>query len=198
MKLLVDTDIFCKLAIAGILADAMRAFGSEIGECARLAALPYMLSRGRLRTCYTPAVCDELVVIARTMRPLKDPGGELLDVFTRNGDIDPGEAQLFAAAVGHDVLVLTGDKRAVRAVAKIGQVGGSLGGRIVAFEAVLLALVNVLGVDVVRERVQVIRDYDHVVRVCMSPENANPVEALTSYYRHLAAEVHPLELWSPF
>ena len=45
MRLLIDSDAFCKLAASGLLSDAAALFN---GECGRLPALPHMLRRGQL------------------------------------------------------------------------------------------------------------------------------------------------------
>ena len=49
---MIDTDAFCKLGTADLLTDAIGVLGVDIGECGRLAALPYMLRRGRLRRAF--------------------------------------------------------------------------------------------------------------------------------------------------
>jgi hypothetical protein len=49
MRVLLDTDAFCKLAVAEVLHDTLGLLGAEPGDCGRLAALPYMLQRGGLR-----------------------------------------------------------------------------------------------------------------------------------------------------
>ena len=48
-RLLVDTDAYCKLGVAELLVDAVAVLGVAVDECGRLAALPFMLRRGRLR-----------------------------------------------------------------------------------------------------------------------------------------------------
>ena len=40
-RLLVDTDAFCKLGVAGLLTDAIGVLGVTVENCGRLAALPY-------------------------------------------------------------------------------------------------------------------------------------------------------------
>jgi len=48
MRLLVDSDAFCKLAASDLLSDAAMLFDAELPDCGRLPALPYMLRRGGL------------------------------------------------------------------------------------------------------------------------------------------------------
>ena len=57
-KLLVDTDAFCKLSVAGLLESAANVFDTSLLECARLPALPHMLKRGALRKHYGDEHCD--------------------------------------------------------------------------------------------------------------------------------------------
>jgi len=67
MKLLVDTDVFCKLAVCGLLPKAVDLLGADLTECGRLPALQYMLKKGRLRTFYGPDNCDAMIPIAIKM-----------------------------------------------------------------------------------------------------------------------------------
>jgi hypothetical protein len=114
MKLLVDTDAFCKLGVAGLLSDTLALVG--VAECGRLAALPYMLRRGSLRRRYGAVACDALIPTAEAMQVLPTPSAEWLDRFASLTDVDPGEAQLLASAAEHQLLLLSGDKRALRAI----------------------------------------------------------------------------------
>jgi hypothetical protein len=111
--------------------------------------------------------------------------------------IDPGEAQIFAAAAETGLLVMTGDKRALRALRDVAGLADALAGRIVVLEAILLALCDHLGPEEVRSRVQVFAVSDKVVQVCFSTGNQSPSDALLSYYRSLAADLVPLALWDP-
>lgn len=47
-RLLLDTDIFCKLGVADLLDDTLSILGLKYSDCSRLPALPHMLRRGRL------------------------------------------------------------------------------------------------------------------------------------------------------
>lgn len=49
MRLLLDTDAFCKLGAAGVFDDALSLLGLSVSDCGRLPALPYMLRKGSLR-----------------------------------------------------------------------------------------------------------------------------------------------------
>src|SRR5688572_31331079 len=49
MRLLIDSDAFCKLAICELLDDAAAVLGASSAECGRLPALAFMLRKGNLR-----------------------------------------------------------------------------------------------------------------------------------------------------
>jgi len=120
-----------------------------------------------------------------------------LDLLSPIVDIDPGEAQLFALAVERSLLVITGDKRALKAVKSIGPVCNGLHGRVIVMEALLMNLVLQQGVEIIRSRIKPLISLDTSIRICFSPSNPDPVSALGSYYADLAKEVEPLRLWAP-
>lgn len=197
MRLLVDTDAFCKLGVGGVFRDAIGLFGADLSECGRLPALPYMLQRGRLRKVFGPKACDALLPIANKLPVAIQPSDEWLDRLTPFQDIDPGEAQIFASGAEAGLIIVSGDKRALRALKDIAGFANALSGRIVVLEAILLALCDRLGPDEVRKRIQALVALDTVVQVSFSTGNPDPRDALLSYYRDLAAELGPLVLWNP-
>lgn len=197
MKLLLDSDAFCKLAVGGVLRDAVRLVGADLQDCGRLPALPYMLRKGRFRKWFGPGTCDALAPVAEEMPMIPQPSDVWLDRLTPVQAIDPGEAQLCALAAETNVAIISGDKRALRALKEINGYPKALAGRIMVLEAVLLALCDRLGPDVVRGRVQPLLTSDRVVQVCFSTGNPDPQAALLSYYRDLVAELDPLVLWDP-
>lgn len=197
MRILIDTDVFCKLAIAGLLHDGARLLGAGITDCGRLAALPYMLKRGRLPKQYGVEACASLLPLAEQMSVIPTPGSSWLDRLVPVQAIDPGEAQLFAAAAEHGLIAMTGDNVAMQALKLIDEFPEALAGRIVSLVAILLALCQDLGHEEVRHRVSALMTVDKTVRVCFSQGNPDPREALESYCRSLEAELRPLVLWQP-
>ena len=196
-RLLVDTDAYCKLGVAGLLHDALGVFGVAVEECGRLAALPYMLRRGGLRSRFGDSASDVLARQAETMPLAIQPGEDWLNPLTAEPSIDPGEAQLLAASAEHGLLLLTGDKRGIRSVKDIPGYPEALEGRIVVLEAILAELCLKLGVSTVRSRISPLINQDTAVRVCFSDSNATPMAALLSYYDDLSVDVEPLKLWKP-
>jgi hypothetical protein len=197
MKLLVDTDAFCKLGVAGFLRDTASIFNVSLQECGRLPALPYMLRRGALRKLYGAQTCDALIPIADATPVMNHPSLTWLDKLTLIDAIDPGEAQIFAAAAESGMIVISGDKRSLRALKGVEAFADALAGRIVVIEAILLVLCDQLGQETVRRQVAPLVASDNVVRICFSDDNSDPREGLLSYYTALAADVEPLVLWNP-
>ena len=197
MKLLVDTDAFCKLGAAALLSEAALVFSARLPDCGRLPALPHMLRRGGLRRRFGERVCDALIPHADAIPTAPAASSVWLDKLIAVEGIDPGEAQLLALSAEHGLPLLSADKRALRAVKSIDILAAGLAGRAVVLEAILLALCERLGTSEVGRRLAAIRGQDTMVDICFSPTNADPREALRSYYKNLAAEVEPLVLWAP-
>ena len=195
MRLLVDSDAFCKLAASDLLSDAAMLFDAELQECGRLPALPYMLRRGGLQRTYGAAVCERLIPLAESMPVVQQVSTTWLEQLAPIPAIDPGEAILFATAAELQLPVLSGDVRALRALTSLDRFPEALSGRIVLLEAVLLALCGELGAAAVRERVAMGQQADTVIRVCFSPGVQDPEQGLRSYLRDRRSELAPLVLW---
>lgn len=197
MRLLVDTDLFCKLGVTGLIDPVLAALGVNLADCRRLAALPHMLRRGKLRTTYGQERCEALVPLAEAIAPAPAAAIKWLDPLTPVTGVDPGEAQLLALAAEFGLLFVTGDKRALRSISSIVVFHAALAGKLVTFEALLLLLLQRLGVDALRASLTPL-DRDQVVKICFSPSNADPGEGLRSYFNTLKEELQPLRLWDPF
>ena len=197
MQLLIDSDVFCKLGITGLLEDAIAILGASPALSGRLPALPHMLRRGRLVRTYGEETCGKLLALTDTIPPIPAPDPTWLEKTAHVSSIDPGEAQIFASAAADGLLVLTGDKRALFALKDISGFEVALAGRIVVFEALLLALCGKLGSDEVSRRLQPLISTDKTLRVCFSEDGTDPREGLLSYFRSLVTEATPLLLWQP-
>lgn len=198
MKLVFDTDAFCKLAVAELLEDAAQLLTASLPECRRLPALPHMLRKGRLAKKLGPDACAAMIPIAEAMPPLPVCTNPWLDKLALVEAIDPGEAQIFAlAAAEASLFVVSGDKRALRSLKAVEGITEVLAGRVVVLEAVLLGLCDRLGPNELRQRVAPLMTADRMVQICFSAAGAEPDDALSSYYRSLAEELRPLVLWDP-
>ena len=196
MNVLVDSDVFCKLGAANLLEPALRALQCELKDSRRLPSLPYMLGRGQLPDTYGVETCARLAAVASSIPVVGEPSTGWIDNLASVTDIDPGEAQLFTKAAEDGVFVMTGDKRALRALRAIPELCVALCGRIVVFEAILILLCADLGIEVVSQSIRPVRDLDSALRVCFSDTNSAPVDALSSYFFDLVQQVHPLVLWN--
>ena len=195
LRLLIDTDAFCKLAAAGLLDDVLAFFGVTRAECARLPALSPMLQRGHLRNRYGEAESDRLRAIAQTFSKMPEPSTEWLDTFSAVPAIDPGEAQIYALAAERGLMVLTGDKRALKALGSLTAAHPRLNGNIVTLEAALLGLVGRLTDPVLRAHGKILAEYDQMAKAVFSSAGSSLDEALKSYVRHIEIQVQPLTLW---
>ena len=196
-RLLVDTDAYCKLGVAGLLTDALATLGVQIQECGRLAALPYMLGSGGLRRRLGSRPSDALVGSARQMPHAMQPSASWLDPLVAVASIDPGEAQLLAATAEHGLLLLTGDKRCLVGVKDVPGYAEALEGKVVVLEAILTELCARRSVDEIRSHIQPLMDMDKAIETSFSGRYPTPLEGLRSYYRDLALEVEPMTLWRP-
>ena len=197
IKILVDTDIFCKLGVAGLLRDVLNIFRATPQQCGRLRALPHMLKKGRLPKRYGMPACETLRPIAESMSIMPTPGDMWLDKLIGVEAIDVGEAQLLAAAAESETILLTGDKRALQALKGLIDFTQVLSGKIVVLEAVLLTLCHQIGTEEVRRRIVPLAALDKVVEICFSKKNHDPPQGLQSYFRQLAGDLMPLILWQP-
>lgn len=199
--LLLDTDVFAKLGIASLLEHTYALFDVTANDCRRLPALPHMLRRGALPALHGKEACERLIPLAEGMSLAPVASVEWLSRFANVPQIDPGEAQLFASAAEHGLVVMTGDKRSVTAASKIEGIAEALAGRVASLEAVLLGLCSRLGGEQVRSALRplvAIEDRtDKLVRVCFSDGNPDPMAALLSYFGDLKRNVAPLVLWEP-
>lgn len=196
MRLLSDTDAFCKLSAIGLFKDAATLLGGKPAEVARLPALPRMLRRGGLRKQLGDALADTLIPLADAQPQITSAPPDVAALLTGKDKIDAGEVQLLALAASDTLLLMSGDKRALLAVSKVPEVVPLLAGKVVCIEAMLLALCKTLGVDRVRAAVAPHRHIDRVFQVCFS-DGGSPEECLGSYMRDLQESVKPLLLWSP-
>lgn len=196
MKILIDSDIFCKLGLAHLLEDAIHLFGAELCECERLGPLPHMLRRGSLRNRLGSENSDRLIQLANGVPELSPGGAKWIDRLTPLADIDPGEALLFAAAAEGGHLIMTGDKRALRSVRMAEGLPEALVGRVVTLEAVLLGLCDSLGINRLRKEVEPLLDHDQAAKICFGSGVSDPRDALRAYQAELSIQVQPLVLWN--
>jgi hypothetical protein len=197
MRLLVDSDIFCKLGASDLLVETLAIFDATISECGRLAALPYMLRRGKLHKQYGEVCCEKLRAVVDEMPIVPEASPAWLDKLAKIPNIDPGEAQLLASAAEHSLILLTGDKRALGAVRAVPDLVALLAGRVVSLESSLLALCMRKGDATIHEALAPLQKLDKTIQMCFASRASDPRVGLRSYFEHLQREVDPLRLWAP-
>ena len=160
MRLLADTDAFCKLGVGCVLEEAISAFGASLAECARLPALPYMLRRGSLRRQCGEKACDDLIAVAEAIPAAPEASVAWLDRMVALPDVDPGEAQIFAVAAEAGIHVITGDKRSLRGVSCVPDLIAAPDRHVVTMEALLITLCARLGKEEMRRRMSAVAGLD--------------------------------------
>lgn len=197
MRLLVDSDAFCKLGATDLFESGVALLEGDPARVERLTALPHMLRRSRaLRAKLGQPLADALAARADLLpsAPVADP--RLVDELVGVDEIDPGEVQLLALAADETLLLVSGDKRALRAVCQLDSLVPMLNGKLVCLEALLLALCVRHGAAQVCAAASNHRNLDGIFAVCLR-DAATAIECLQSYLRGLKCEVEPLVLWSP-
>jgi len=198
MRALLDNDFFAKTDAAGLLQSVLVAFGLTLPDCACLASLAPKLRRGKwARELGAAAVALEATAAGITHVP--DAPAATLAKVQGVRDIDPGEAVLFALAAGSDSLLLfTGDKRALRAVAGIPEIRTELAGRIVTLEMAMLLVCRAVGVRKVKAALAASPVKDNALTCILGAGPDEEVfKAFKSYQESLAAEVGSDLLWAP-
>jgi hypothetical protein len=194
-QLLIDTDAFCKLAAADLLNETLALLGVGREQCATLPALPYMLARGGLRKKYGEHEADRLRQIASGFSSAPTASSPWLDMLAAETSIDPGEAQLFALAAEHGIRILSGDKRALEALANVPSIHSRLSNRVVTLEAVLMGLANQMTDEKLRQKGIVLGQHDSMARAVFGSVGSPLGDALNSYMRDLESRAKPLDLW---
>lgn len=178
-----------------MLDEVLALLGVSRDQCAVLPALPYMLGKGPLRKRYGDATADGLRKLAGEFPVAPAASEEWLDLLAAVPSIDPGEAQLFALAAEHGIRILTGDKRALEALAKVSSIHPHLEGRIVSLEAALTGLTKETPEPQLRRKGTILGQYDQMAKAVFASPRSDLGEALDSYMRDLESKAKPLVLW---
>ncbi|RYG86365.1 MAG: hypothetical protein EON59_10150 [Alphaproteobacteria bacterium] len=194
---LVDTDVLLK-TISYRLANATLTHLSAAGLRPKvLGAARYMLAShiGKARRIVDgAAAAEELALIAPLLEDVEPTAGETalaaeLEVVARTADlaIDGGESQLLAILILRAApLMLTGDKRAIRAIGRM--VTPVPPHRIACLEQLLGSLADSLGPETVRSAVCAEPLVDKSLLSacgCASPAGTDPRPGLESYVEDL-------------
>lgn len=196
--LYLDSDLLVLLAGAGLLAQVIEVLGFEQSEARRLDPLPFMLEKGRLAERYPEGIRQRAKAWCSQIPPLDVvPSSGVLERLGAKADVDPGEAFLFAAAADSaSSVVVTGDKRACRALAESGV--PELHGKVLCLESCLLLLLRSVDFRFLVDSLAIVREYHQTLRVVL-PQGASTSEVdfrtgVESYWRDLLAQTGDLLL----
>lgn len=180
--LLIDSDVFVLFAAAGLLDRAIACLGFDRDDARRLDALPSMLRKGKKFEDLTPAEREAALTWCDRIAPFREsPSPDTMQKLAGIANIET-EATLLATCHDNPAAALfTGDKRALRALAKGAPMFcAELSGRVACLEQVLAALVASDGVGTVYAALAVRAQHHRVLIVCFSEVNrANQVECLS-------------------
>jgi len=164
--------------------------------------------RGRLSKLYTPQGLARAISFVEEAREaeLPEDRSEYDDLISAVQEDDlsiDSEAFLFAATAGFDDFVLiTGDKRAIKALwsaSGCDSIKKRLAGRCRCFEQIVVLLIGAVGFEFIVIRISPALACDGVLRLCFSNgSNSDPktvLEGLASYIRDLRS--HTGDLLSP-
>lgn len=198
MEVAFDTDAFCKLGEAGLLVPFLEALRVPPTRCARLGRLTRQLQRAGWLRPLSQQRRDELFDLAAQMTVATPrPGGWHDRIAAVGGDLGSGEAALFALVADGDVaLVVTGDKRALRAAAAVEPLVERLAGRLLVLEQAAAVAVDALSAGAeahLRERGALVLD----VMLASCLRSTDRRAALGQYVSELERELPKGLLWAP-
>lgn len=210
---LMDNDVILKAScydvvdeVVAILAGGSRAIhvlgvGRFVLERA-IAKKKNISDRGRAR--------DRLARLLGSVTAIEPDGDELVlaaefeqAAQTHGLALDGGESQLLAVLIKRSAaLLLTGDKRAIRAIEPLVTASGhgdQVAGRVACLEQVVVALISRHGAEAIRARICGERAVDTSLSICFSCSSVavNPQsirEGLASYIKHLRCDA-PIALF---
>lgn len=202
MRLLVDTDAFTKLSAWDIFAESRELIGVDAKDTYHLSALPRQLPtsewiRKQFTSPQTGRIEQALVGSTTISNEVYDTA-----LFDSLGDMDEdmndGEQVLLATAAAHDdMVVLTGDKRALSVLtAHYSDTDlTALNGKVLPLESLLSSLVASENWGAIAQKINSGKDIDAMTRSCFSDHQITQVknirECLASFS---AAVVLPSEL----
>lgn len=200
-SLLVDVDAMCKLAHWRLLELLPAITGIEPRACSTLTSTRFRAMKnmenpdGKVFRCVDAA--RAVVDAVDAFGDLPQPEPALLTKFQDVAGIDAGEAVMLARLIeDQEALFLTGDKRALRAVAAMdGIVRVSIAERVVPVECVIKCVLDAYGIDELRARTCTWKEIDKAVSIVMGSRcdraETSVREGLASYIGELHGLCQP-------
>lgn len=196
-SLLIDVDAFAKLAHWRMLDQLSALTGIPLAACSTISSLRHRAEKAKpplFRAGHAPGLVLEAIA---QMGPLPEPDLAVLATLQDVPGIDAGEAVLFAALhYVPDSQLLTGDKRALSALAKLpAWLRAGFAGRILVVEQVLERALDLHGLTWLRDHVCEWRAIDKAAGFVMGSRcdaaEAAVREGLASYISELAKLCDP-------
>lgn len=189
MILLSDNDLVVKLAQCDLLDEALSSLEAKRSECFVLNTIRHSLRLGnpdKSIDCYvgSPQAFERINDFLEHCRILPEaPILDLIDHLVDIPEIDVGEQALFLHAKSNhdnnlDFFMLTGDKRALRAICAYDQLQEFefLRTKVVCLESCMMDMIDYAGFDYINEKVSTARPqiaeekYDKVLRAAFGKE----------------------------
>jgi hypothetical protein len=204
LRALIDLDFLAKLANWDLLDLVQSVCGVNWAECATVeSALPRARRASAKpdgRLFHSTSAASRAVAACEAMQRLPAVLAEDLALFQDQPAIDSGEAVLLAVALRRpESLVLTGDKRCLRAVAAMADLPSRLPSRVVVLETCLLKAIEQGAFERVRAGVALCPQADKAIATCFGSRfdqpPSNAMEGLASYRGELHRLWQPTLLW---
>jgi hypothetical protein len=205
LPLLVDNDAILKLSACNLLHEALTLLGCMPQEAMVLDAARHAFRKRRDRQRpqdiqeYTLAGLERAVIFAENaIRIQEAPDPSIQEVLASIPNVDPeGDLILVDRAYAlKDAILLTGDKRCIRAIAKNEPtrfIYDSLVNRVVCLEAVIRALMTAHGFEHIRDCVVPVTECDTALKVIFGSgkfaQHANVQAAIEGYITDLERDV---------
>lgn len=192
----VDVDALCKLAHWGIAAHLPEILSCTWSDISTVSSLRFRAQRavaqpdGKLLR--TSDAAQAVLQCIAAMPPLPDPDTPLLEQFTRIAQVDPGEAVLLAAAAADPAgTFITGDKRALRAIARLPQ-AALIAGKVIILEQLLDRCITIYGRDWLLEHIREDLSADKAVAMIVGSQCAASIDELNAGLKSYIAEIRDL------
>lgn len=197
-RLLVDNDVLIKLAHWGLLDQLAACFDLDRPQVSALASLQFRANRRDTKLFHTPPAADALAEYLSGTSEI--PAGRPEDLSLLQGvtNLDAGEVELIAACLSDpDALLISGDKRALIALAELGPTGVAerLVGRVICLEQLLGMIADLSGYARVIEGVLMHRELDAALRSVVGPHGCTDshfLEGIASYVTDLRRQTASL------
>lgn len=170
-RLVVDVDALVKLAHWGLLGELEGATGIPPDRQATVESIRFRAARRDPKLFRDAAVADCLAVALSQFGAAWRPDADVIARLQGIAGLDAGEITLIAMLCSDpQALLVTGDKRALRALAAPGleNIVERVAGRIACLEQVVLSALDRLGVGTLATSIEPHRDLDVAVR-CAVP-----------------------------